>query len=135
MGYAEALEGVKTIAVVGASPRANRPSYGVMEYLINAGFDVIPINPGHAGRKILGQAVYASLSDSPKHVDMVNVFRQSKYVPEIVQEAMETFPELKSIWLQLDVMDDASAQVAEAKQIAFVQDACVKIEHRDLAKA
>src|ERR687891_2340545 len=82
------LNTVKSIAMVGISPKDNRPSYFAFKYLLERGYRMIPVNPGHAGGEILGQKVYAGLADIPETVDMVDVFRGSKYAPAIVQEAL-----------------------------------------------
>src|SRR5665213_1904788 len=81
------LRSVKTIAMVGASGNSIRPSYFAMMYLLNKGYKIIPVNPGMVGQQILGQTVYASLKDVPAPVDMVDVFREAKYAPDIAREA------------------------------------------------
>ena len=88
----EVLGSVKTIAVVGASPKPERPSHGVMQFLLAAGYHVIPVNPGQAGGEIVGQKVYARLADIPEPVDMVDVFRQPSALPGIVDEALAMEP-------------------------------------------
>lgn len=125
-GYiADILDAVKTIAVVGASPRENRPSFIVMQTLIEAGFDVIPINPNATG-EILGQHVYASLADVPKPIDMVDVFRQSAALMGIVDEAAAV--QAMVIWTQLGVIDHAAAAKAEAAGLKVVMNRCPRIE-------
>jgi predicted CoA-binding protein len=121
---------IKVIAVVGLSPNEARPSWGVARFLQANGYRVIPVNPGQAGGTILGETVYASLSDIPKsaHVQMVDIFRKSEAVGPIVDEALAHLPDLKSIWLQLGIRNDAAAARAEAKGITVIQDRCPKIE-------
>ena len=126
------LENTRTIAVVGASPNPDRPSFEVSAYLIRAGYKVIPVNPGHAGKEIAGQMTYASLSDVPEPVDMVDVFRASDAVPGVVEEALMLDPLPKVIWMQLGVRNEAAAAQAEAAGITVVQDRCPKIERMRL---
>ena len=120
----------RTIAVVGLSPNESRPSYGVARFLQSKGYRVIPVNPGHAGGQILGETVYASLSDIPKdaNVHMVDIFRQSDAVPAIVDEAMAALPELRTIWMQIGVRHAEAAAKAESAGLTVVQDRCPKIE-------
>ncbi|MDQ1901044.1 CoA-binding protein [Paracoccus sp. WLY502] len=121
---------VRIVAVVGLSPNELRPSWGVARYLQANGFRVIPVNPGHAGGTILGETVYASLADIPKsaHVEMVDIFRRSEAVGPIVDDALAHLPDLKSIWLQLGIRNDAAAAKAQARGITVIQDRCPKIE-------
>ncbi|MAS03161.1 MAG: CoA-binding protein [Ahrensia sp.] len=128
------LDAVKSVAIVGASANAARPSFFVMKYLLGKGFDVMPINPGHAGKEILGKTTYASLADLPGPVDMVDIFRASAAVPGITDQilAMETLP--KVVWMQLTVRDDASAARLEDKGIQVVMDRCPKIEYGRLSR-
>ncbi|WP_306753989.1 CoA-binding protein [Paracoccus actinidiae] len=127
---ARIVRSIKVIAVVGLSPNEARPSWGVARFLQANGYRVIPVNPGQAGGMILGETVYASLSDIPKsaHVQMVDVFRRSEAVGPIVDEALAHLPDLKSIWLQLGIRNDAAAARAEARGITVIQDRCPKIE-------
>ena len=120
----------KTIAVVGLSPKADRPSFGVARFLQSQGYRVIPVNPGHAGETILGETTYATLSDIPasETVDMVDIFRRSDAVPAIVDEAMTALPGLKTIWMQIGVMHAEAAAKAEATGLTVVQNRCPKIE-------
>ncbi len=120
---------VQTIAVVGASPNRARPVYGVMEYLLLAGYRVIPINPGHAGKEILGQRVYAKLIDVPEAIDLVDIFRRRDALAGVVDEALALRPLPKAIWMQLDLRDDAAAAKAEAAGLTVIMDRCIKIEH------
>ena len=123
------LEATQTIAVVGASPNRARPVYGVMEYLILAGYRVIPVNPGQVGKEILGQRVYARLADILKPVDLVDIFRRHDALAGIVDEALALSPLPKAIWMQLDLSDDAAAAKAEAAGVIVIMDRCIKIEH------
>lgn len=127
---ARIARGVKVIAVVGLSPNEARPSWGVARYLQANGYRVIPVNPGQAGGKILGETVYARLSDIPPMipVQMVDIFRKSEAVGPIVDEALAHLPHLNSIWLQLGIRNDAAASRAEARGITVIQDRCPKIE-------
>lgn len=129
-GYvADILKTVKTIAVVGASPNPSRPSHGVMGFLLSKGYRVIPVNPGQAGKTILGRAVYGRLADIPEPVDMVDVFRASDHVGAVVDEALALDPPPKVIWTQLGVRDDGAAARAEAAGLRVVQDRCPAIEY------
>jgi uncharacterized protein len=120
------LTEVNTIAVVGASPRAHRPSHGVMRYLQRHGYRAIPVNPFAAGGTILGERCYATLADIPGAVDMVDIFRRSELAGTAVDEAIAI--EAKAVWLQLNVIDAAAAARAEAKGLKVVMDRCPAIE-------
>lgn len=127
-GYiAGILRDTRTIAMVGASPNWNRPSYFVMKYLQGKGFRVIPVNPRAAGEEILGERVYAALTDVPVPVDMVDVFRAADAAPGIVADAIKIGA--KVVWMQLGVRHDAAAAEAEAHGIKVVMDRCPKIEY------
>lgn len=126
---AEILQSVKTIALTGASQNPDRPSYGVMRFLLSKGYNVIPVNPGQAGKEILGQKVYARLTDIPEPVDMVDVFRAKEYLSSVVDEAILLSPRPKVIWGQLSVRDDTAAARAEAYGIKMVMDRCPAIEY------
>jgi hypothetical protein len=118
------------IAVVGLSPKPDRPSHGVARFLQSRGHRIIPVNPGHAGQEILGETVYASLSDLPNadEVDMIDIFRQSNAVPAIVDEALEVLPNLRTVWMQIGVQHAEAAAKAEAAGKTVVQNMCPKIE-------
>src|SRR5512143_1458005 len=120
------LERVKTIAMVGASPNWNRPSYFVMKYLQSKGYRVIPVNPVIAGKPLLGEMAYAGLRDIPVPVDMVEVFRTSAEVPPIIDDAIAIGA--KVVWMQLGVRNDEAAKKAEAAGIEVVMNRCPKIE-------
>ncbi|WP_027170446.1 CoA-binding protein [Mesorhizobium sp. WSM3224] len=127
------LNAVKTVAMVGASPNDVRPSYFVLKYLLAKGFSVFPINPGHAGKEILGRTVYASLADLPQPVDMVDIFRASSAVPGIVDQVLKLDPLPKVLWMQLGVRHDEAAARAEAAGIRVVMNRCPKIEYGKLS--
>lgn len=127
------LQSVKTIALVGASANEVRPSYFVMKYLLDKGYEVIPVNPGLAGQQILGQAVHAALKDVPKPVDMVDIFRNSEAAGPITDEALALDPKPKVIWMQLSVRNDAAAARAEAAGLQVVMNRCPKMEYGKLS--
>jgi predicted CoA-binding protein len=127
------LNTVKTVAMVGFSPKENRPSYFVFKYLRERGYHVIPVNPGHAGKEVLGQKVYASLSEIPEPIDMVDIFRASENVLPIVQEALTLKPRPQVIWMQLTVRNDEAAALAERAGMKVVMNRCPKIEYGRLS--
>jgi predicted CoA-binding protein len=127
------LKSVKTIALVGASQNPARPSWIVMKYLLERGYDVIPINPGLAGQELLGKPVYASLSAIPRPVDMVEIFRNSDAAGPITDEALSLDPLPKVIWMQLSVRNDEAAARAEARGVKVVMNRCPKIEYGRLS--
>ncbi|HMB47848.1 MAG TPA: CoA-binding protein [Afifellaceae bacterium] len=127
------LDGVKTVAIVGASLKDVRPSYFVVRYLISKGYEVYPVNPGHAGREILGRPTFASLADIPVAIDMVDIFRSSEAAAGIVDEALALDPLPKVIWMQLGVRNDEAAAKAEAAGLTVVMDRCPKIEYGRLS--
>ena len=130
---ADILNSVRTIAIVGASANDVRPSFFVTKYLIDKGYTVYPINPGHAGREILGRPVHAKLADVPEPIDMVDIFRASAAVPPVVDEALALEPQPKVIWMQLTVRNDAAAAKAEAAGVKVVMNRCPKIEYGRLS--
>ena len=109
-----------------------RPSYYVARYLDLKGYTVIPVNPGHAGKELFGETVRASLSEIRGPVDMVDIFRRPEAVPGIVDEALEAFPGLQTIWMQIGVEHAAAAAKAEARGITVIQNRCPKIEYQRL---
>ncbi|AQS49205.1 CoA-binding protein [Thioclava nitratireducens] len=125
------LESTKVIAVVGMSHKPERPSYEVARFLQSKGYRVIPVNPGLAGQQLLGETVYADLGAIPDEiaVDMVDVFRRSEAVPEVVDEALAHLPHLKTIWMQLGVSHDAAAEKARGQGVKVVMNRCPKIDY------
>jgi predicted CoA-binding protein len=128
----DVLNRMKTVAVVGVSANPVRPSYFVARYLSRKGIRVVPVNPGLVGQELLGETVYATLSDIPFDVDMVDVFRRSDAVPAIVDEALARWPDLQTIWLQIGVEHADSAEVAQARWVTVIQNRCPKIEYQRL---
>ena len=120
------LEGMHTIAVVGASPRRERPSHGVMAYLQRRGYRAIPVNPNAAGGTINGERVYASLAEVPEPIDMVDVFRRTEAAGVVVDQAIAIGA--KVVWMQLGVRDDAAAARAEVRGLKVVMNRCPAIE-------
>ncbi len=127
------LKTVKTIAMVGFSPKENRPSYFAFKYLLERGYRVIPINPGQAGKEVLGQKIYAKLTDVPEPIDMIDIFRASAYALPIVQEALTLKPKPQVIWMQLTIRNDQAAALAEANGMKVVMNRCPKIEYGRLS--
>jgi uncharacterized protein len=127
------LNSVKTIAMVGASANDVRPSFFVLKYLLGKGCSVFPINPGQAGKEILGRMTYARLADVPEPIDMVDVFRAAAAAPRIVDEVLRLDPLPKVIWMQLGVRHDEAAARAEAAGIKVVMNRCPKIEYGKLS--
>jgi len=125
---ADILKTTKTIALLGASPNPDRPSNRVMGFLLSRGYQVFPVNPGQAGKQILGQTVYARLADVPQPVDMVDVFRAAEFLDGVVDEALALETPPKVIWGQLSVRDDRAAAKAEAAGVKMVMDRCPAIE-------
>jgi predicted CoA-binding protein/predicted lactoylglutathione lyase len=133
-GYiADILKSVRTVAVVGASANPVRPSHFVMKYLIDKGFEVFPVNPGQAGKEILGRPVAASLADLAQPVDMVDLFRASDAVPGIVDDILAMKNRPKVVWMQLGVRDDSAAARLEDAGIKVVMNRCPKIEYARLS--
>ena len=126
----DVLKRTEVIACVGVSPNPVRPSHYVGRYLSLKGYRVIPVNPGHAGKTLLGETVVASLAEA-EEADMVDVFRRPDAVPGIVEEALD-LPKLRTIWLQIGVRHDEAAARAEAEGITVIQDRCPKIEYQRL---
>lgn len=128
------LTRTKVIAVVGISANPVRPSYYVARYLGLKGFRVIPVNPGLAGQELFGERIYGTLAEIPAEipVDMVDIFRRSEAVPEIVAEALEHLPKLRTMWMQIGVENADAAAMAEARGIDVIQNRCPKIEYQRL---
>lgn len=125
------LKDVRTVAMAGASPNWVRPSNFAMKYMLGKGYQVHPINPGHAGGEICGRLTYASLADVPGPIDMLDIFRNSEAAGELVDEAIQLKDEkhLKVIWMQLGVINEAAAVCAEAAGLTVIMDRCPKIEY------
>ena len=126
------LKRTRTVAVVGVSANQIRPSFYVARYLKLKGFRVIPINPGLAGQTLLGETVYSDVSQVPIDVDMVDIFRRSEAVPDIVDASLERWPALQTIWMQIGVTHDQATATAQARGIDVIQDRCPKIEYQRL---
>jgi predicted CoA-binding protein len=122
----ELLKRTRTIAVVGLSSDPMRPSFGVAEYMQSKGYRIIPVNPNEG--TVLGEKSYSSLSDVPEKIDMVDVFRRSEFIPEIVDEAIRL--KVPSIWLQEGVIHPAAAKKAQDAGLTVVMDRCILKEHR-----
>ena len=129
-GLTTILAGAKTIALVGASPKEARPSYRVMAYLQQAGYKVVPINPGQEGKQILGETVYARLTDLDMPVDIVDIFRRSEFVGELVEEAIAV--KAGTVWMQLGISSEDAAEKAAHAGLNVVMNRCSKIEHARL---
>ena len=121
------LETARTIAVVGASPRPERPSHDVMAYLQRHGYRCLPVNPGQAGRDLLGETVSARLPDLPQAPDLVLVFRRAEETPPIAREAAESGA--TALWLQQGIVNEEAAAIARAAGLAVVMDRCAKVDH------
>ena len=124
------LQETRTIAMVGASPKWNRPSFFAMKYLQEKGYRVIPVNPGHAGSEILGETVYPDLASIPGRFEMVDVFRNSEAAGAVADEAIRLKADkgIKCLWMQLGVRNDEAAAEAEAAGLQVVMNRCPKIE-------
>lgn len=126
----ELLTTARVFAVIGASPKPDRPVYGVMERLLAKGYTVVPVNPGQAGGEILGQKVYASLADVPSPADIVDIFRASDAALGVVMDAIREKDRLglKAVWMQLGVINHEAARMAAEAGLTVVMDRCPKIE-------
>ena len=129
---AKVLKRARVIAVVGVSTNPVRPSYFVARYLGLKGYTVIPVNPMAAGEELFGRKVVASLAEIEEPVDMVDIFRRSEAVPEVVDEALAALPHLQTIWMQIGVEHAEAAARAEARGITVIQNRCPKIEYQRL---
>jgi predicted CoA-binding protein len=124
----EVLTRTKSIAIVGASDDPQRPSYEVMQFLLERGYRISAVNPKLAGQKILGAPVYATLADVPGPIDMIDIFRNNTAIPGAIEEILALPDRPKIVWMQIGVRVDEAAQQAEAKGIEVVMDRCPKIE-------
>jgi predicted CoA-binding protein len=127
----EALRSARTIAVVGLSGKRFRPSYGVAEYMQKAGYRIVPVNPHES--QVLGEQCYPDLDSVPGPVDIVDIFRRSEFVPEIVEAAIRKGA--KVVWMQEGVVHEDAARRAEAAGLTVVMDRCILKDHRRLAYA
>ncbi len=125
------LRGTRTIAMAGASANWVRPSNFVLKYLLGKGYQVHPINPGHAGKEMCGRMTYASLADVPSPIDMVDIFRNSEAAAAIVDEAiaLKELKQIKTIWMQLTVINHDAAKRAKDAGLTVIMDRCPKIEY------
>lgn len=128
---ARILEQTKSIALVGASNRPERASYRVMEYLLQQGFTVYPVNPQLAGAVILGQTCVAELDEIDQPIDLVNVFRRGEFAAQLAEQAIEQ--NAQCLWLQEGVTCDAAADIAREAEMDYVEDICIKTLHHQLA--
>ena len=122
------LRCAKTIAMVGLSPKENRPSNMVGRYLLSVGYTIFPVNPGHT--EILGQPCYAQLSTIPAAIDIVDIFRRSEDVLPIVEEAVKLG--VGAIWMQLGIINLEAAEFARRNGLAVIMDRCIKIDHSNM---
>ena len=123
---AQLLAQVKRIVLVGASAKPERPSHRVMQFLLDDGYEVVPINPGLAGQKLLGQTVHASLADLPTSVDMADIFRDAASLPEVTQEVVDAG--IPAIWTQLGVVHTEAERTGLDAGLQMVIDRCPAIE-------
>lgn len=123
---ARVLSSARTIALLGASARVERPSNRVMTFLLRHGYEVFPVNPGLTGQMLQGRIVYSRLADISVAIDMIDVFRNAAYLPEIVTEAIDIGA--RTLWTQLDVVDEHAAAIAENAGLAVIMDRCPAIE-------
>ena len=126
----QVLARTKVIAMVGLSPDPLRPSYFVGRYLSQKGYRVIPVNPKAAGQRLFGEVTVGSLAEAGPDVDMIDIFRRSEAVPGIVEEALEVYPGLRTVWMQIGVEHAGAADMAQARGVDVVQNRCPKIEHQ-----
>jgi predicted CoA-binding protein len=131
MRISEILHTARTIAVVGLSGKRYRPSYGVAEYMKKAGYRIIPVNPHET--EILGEKCYPDLDSVPEPVDIVDIFRRSEFVPDVVEAAIRKGA--KAVWMQEGVVHESAAARAESAGLAVVMDRCILKDHRRLAHA
>ena len=128
----ETLKSTKTIAMVGLSMNQTRPSYFVGRYLHKRGYKIIPINAGYGGKNFFGQLVKSSIDEIDEPVDMVDIFRKPEAVPQIVDDSLAKLKGLKTIWMQIGIKHEGSAQKARQLGLNVIEDRCPKIEHQRL---
>lgn len=128
----DVLQRAGKIAIVGLSLKETRASYFVGRYLKMRGYEICPVNPAYAGQSFMGAAFVSSLTELPKDVDFLDLFRRSEDVLPVVEEALERLPQLRTIWMQLGVVNAAAAELARARGIDVIMDRCPKIEHQRL---
>lgn len=131
---AKILLETRTIAMVGASVKPDRPSNGVGNYMAQNGYRVIPVNPGHTGKTLFGEVIREKLADIDERVDLLNIFRTSGLV-EIVKEAMEALPDLKTVWMQQGIADADARALAKTKGLIVIENRCIAVDHRRLLGA
>lgn len=124
---AKVLRDSKIIAVIGLSPKEDRPSHYVSAYMKNAGYKIIPVNPGQT--ELLGETCYKTLADVPGPIDIVNIFREASAVPAIVEEAIQK--KAKVIWMQLGIVHNVAAQRAKTAGLTVIMNKCIMVEHRN----
>jgi uncharacterized protein len=124
------LNEVSSIAIVGLSPKEQRPSNMVGRYLLDAGFTIYPVNPGQ--KEILGETCYADLRSIPHPIDIVDIFRKSEDVLPIVEQLLELNPLPRAVWMQQGIVNEAAAQLARKKGVFVVMDRCIKVDHHNL---
>jgi uncharacterized protein len=128
----DVLSNFKRIAVVGLSPQPNRPSYGVTDYMIRQGYDIVGVRPGGL-KNILGKPVYEQLSEVPEPLEIVNVFRAPEFIPQVVDDVLKT--KAKVLWLQLGITHAEAEEKARAAGLTVISDRCILVEHRRLFRA
>lgn len=128
----DVLKRTKRVAVVGVSDNPVRASYFVARYLSLRGIKIVPVNPKLAGQTLFGETVVGTLADIEGPVDMVDIFRRSDAVPEIVDDALEHFPDLRTVWMQIGVENEQAAAKAQARGVDVIQNRCPKIEYQRL---
>ena len=126
------LTATKTIAMVGLSMNETRPSYFVGRYLHTRGYKIIPVNAGHGGKYFFGQLVRSSIGEIYEPVDMVDIFRKPEAVPEIVDDSLAKLKGLKTIWMQIGIKHESSAQKARQLGLNVIEDRCPKLDHQRL---
>lgn len=124
------LNKAKSIAIVGLSPKEQRPSNMVAKYLLEAGYTIYPVNPGQ--EEILGQKCYPDLLSVPHPIDIVDVFRKSEDIKPIVEKALQCEPLPKAVWMQQGIVNEAAAEIAKRNGMYVVMDRCIKVDHAHL---